>query len=201
MRVIRHARERQRLVVALQSMALKDALTGLYNRRGFITLAEEHMKLAQRTGACFALAFVDLDGMKRINDQLGHEFGDQAIIATADILRSTFRASDIAARLGGDEFIVLVRDATPVVAGRIKKRLQHAAALHNCQPGVVPVAFSVGFAHHNGGGFRSGDNRPANDRSRPGYVPGKTNPTREPYLPRQECVTHVASVSSARGRR
>ena len=148
-RVIRHARERQSLVAALQTMALKDALTGLYNRRGFLTLAEEHMKLARRTGEGFALAFIDLDGMKRINDELGHECGDEAIMATADIMRSTFRASDISARLGGDEFIVLVRGASPVVAGRIKKRLQHAAALYNCRPGVVPVAFSVGFAHHD----------------------------------------------------
>lgn len=148
-RVIRHAKERHRLVAALQSLALKDTLTGLYNRRGFVTLAEAHMKLARRGGQSFALAFVDLDGMKRINDTLGHEFGDQALMATADILRSTFRASDIAARLGGDEFIVLVIGASAIVCSRIKKRLQHAAALYNCRPGVVPVAFSVGFAHYD----------------------------------------------------
>ena len=80
LRVVRYAQERHRLVAALQSMALMDTLTGLYNRRGFVTVAEEQMKLARRTSSSFALAFVDLDGMKRINDTLGHEFGDQALV-------------------------------------------------------------------------------------------------------------------------
>lgn len=97
MRVIRYALERHRLVSQLQSMALMDMLTGLYNRRGFVTIAEEQLKLSRRTGSSFALAFVDLDGMKRINDELGHEFGDQALVTTAEILTSTFRASDVIA--------------------------------------------------------------------------------------------------------
>jgi diguanylate cyclase (GGDEF)-like protein len=149
MRVIRYAHERHRLVAALQSMALMDTLTGLYNRRGFVTMAEEQLKLARRTGACFAIAFVDLDGMKRINDEMGHEFGDQALATTASILKSTFRASDITARLGGDEFVALAIGAKPSGAARIRKRLNDAATLCNSKPSAVPVAFSVGFAHYN----------------------------------------------------
>ena len=67
-----------------------------------------------------ALAFIDLDGMKRINDELGHEFGDQALIATARILKSTFRASDLIARLGGDKFIVLGLGVQANATGRIQ---------------------------------------------------------------------------------
>ncbi len=149
MRVIRYALERHRLVSELQSMALMDTLTGLYNRRGFVTVAEEQMKLARRTGNSLALAFVDLDGMKRINDELGHEFGDRALVTTAEILRSTFRASDLVARLGGDEFIVLAIEAKEGATDRIRKRLDHAAAVHNGKPSAVAVAFSVGFAHYD----------------------------------------------------
>jgi diguanylate cyclase (GGDEF)-like protein len=130
-------------------MALVDTLTGLYNRRGFLTLADEQLRLARRTGQGFALAFVDLDGMKKINDELGHEFGDAALITTAEILRSTFRGSDIIARLGGDEFIVLAIAATPMSCAGIKKRLLKAASVRNSSPSVVPVAFSVGFSHYN----------------------------------------------------
>ena len=149
LRVVRYAQERHRLVAALQSMALMDTLTGLYNRRGFVTVAEEQMKLARRTSGCFALAFVDLDGMKRINDTLGHELGDEALVTTASILKSTFRDSDIVARLGGDEFIVMAIAAKVGALGRIRKRLDQAAAAHNRKPSTVPVAFSVGFAHYD----------------------------------------------------
>jgi len=83
MRVVRYACERHRHVASLQSLALTDTLTGLYNRHGFVTIADEQLKLAQRHQTNVALAFVDLDGMKRINDELGHEFGDRALIATA----------------------------------------------------------------------------------------------------------------------
>lgn len=148
MRVVRYACERHRLMAALQSLALMDTLTGLYNRRGFITVAEEQLKLARRSGYSLALAFVDLDGMKRINDELGHEFGDQALVATAEILRSTFRGSDIIARLGGDEFIVLAIAASQSFESRISKRLLQARSDHNGTPGTVPVSFSVGFAHY-----------------------------------------------------
>ena len=148
MRVIRYACERHRLTAALQSLALMDTLTGLYNRRGFLTIAEEQFKLARRTGHGLSLAFVDLDGMKRINDALGHEFGDQALVATARILKATFRTSDVIARLGGDEFIVLAIATGPSFESRISKRLLQERLAHNALAGAVSVSFSVGFAHY-----------------------------------------------------
>lgn len=147
-RVVRYACERHRLMASLQSLALMDTLTGLYNRHGFVTIAEEQLKLARRNRSSVALAFIDLDGMKRINDELGHEFGDQALIATARILKSTFRASDLVARLGGDEFIMLGLGIQPEAIDRIHKRLLRNLAQHNRGKSVIPVAFSVGFASH-----------------------------------------------------
>lgn len=148
LRVVRYACERHRLVNSLQTMALTDTLTGLYNRNGFITIGEEQLKLARRNGNHVSLAFVDLDGMKRINDELGHEYGDQALIATARILKSTFRASDLIARLGGDEFIVLGVGMQRGAIGSIHKRLMRNLAAHNKSQSVLTVGFSVGFASH-----------------------------------------------------
>jgi diguanylate cyclase (GGDEF)-like protein/PAS domain S-box-containing protein len=99
--------ERKLLEQKLQTMSIRDELTGLYNRRGFFTLCEQQLKLAPRTkNEHFTLFFADLDGLKWINDTLGHLEGDGAIVAVAKILKDTFRESDIVARMGGDEFAV-----------------------------------------------------------------------------------------------
>lgn len=149
LRVLRYACERHSLMAALQSLALTDTLTGLCNRRGFVAIAEERLKLARRNGQSVALVFVDLNGMKRINDELGHEFGDQALVATACILKATFRASDVIARLGGDEFVVLAMAAHPSAASRIRKRLMQSLTRYNESGVGVQVSFSVGFAYYN----------------------------------------------------
>lgn len=148
-RLIRYACERHRLMAALESLALIDTLTGLYNRRGFVTIAEEQLKLACRMGHSVVLAFIDLDGMKQINDEFGHEAGDQALVATTSILKSTFRASDVIARLGGDEFIVLAIAARNGAINRLRTRLRQTLARHNQQQSGLPLSFSVGFVRYN----------------------------------------------------
>lgn len=120
-RTIRYSIERHRL---LRSLSLYDDLTGLYNRRGFITLAEQHLKLARRKGEHCILIYADLDGLKQINDAHGHHEGSAAIRYAAEILRDTFRQADIAARLGGDEFTVMLTDAPPMDTARLRARLQ-----------------------------------------------------------------------------
>jgi diguanylate cyclase (GGDEF)-like protein len=149
-RAIRYASERHRLVTAVQSLALVDGLTGLYNRRGFVTIASAQLKLARRMRHGVAVAFVDLDGMKAINDSLGHEAGDRALMTTASILKSTFRRSDVIARLGGDEFVVLAIETDVGDADRLLQRLQDALACYN-EHAPIPqhIAFSVGFAHYD----------------------------------------------------
>jgi diguanylate cyclase (GGDEF)-like protein/PAS domain S-box-containing protein len=91
----------------LHQLAILDELTGLYNRRGFLLLAEEQLLLAKRNRQNLIVFYGDLDRLKQINDEQGHAAGDQAIVTAAQILSTTFRASDIKARLGGDEFIIL----------------------------------------------------------------------------------------------
>jgi two-component system cell cycle response regulator len=92
----------------LRALSLTDELTGLNNRRGFMTLADQQLKVAKRAGWETALIFADIDNLKEINDTQGHQEGDKALVDTANIMRKTFRESDIIGRLGGDEFAVLL---------------------------------------------------------------------------------------------
>jgi two-component system, cell cycle response regulator len=96
----------------LLKLSVTDELTGLYNRRGFFTLAEQLVKLSNRQKNVLYLLFADLDNLKEINDIYGHEAGDQVLIETAKIFRDSFRDSDIIARIGGDEFIVVPAGTT-----------------------------------------------------------------------------------------
>ena len=107
-RCIQYAIARQRVLVELRNQVLRDELTHLYNRRGFLMLAEHSAQMARRLGRSAQLIFLDLDGLKQINDTFGHNEGDAALVEFAAILTQTFRTSDIVARLGGDEFAVLM---------------------------------------------------------------------------------------------
>jgi len=93
--------ERKRMEEALRTLSLVDDLTGLYNRRGFLTLAEQELKIANRMNRGMFLLFVDLDYLKEINDSYGHKEGDQSLIAVANVIKDTYRTPDIIARIGG----------------------------------------------------------------------------------------------------
>jgi len=97
--------DRKRMEEELREATMTDFLTGLLNRRGFYTLAEQQGKLASRSNRAMALLYLDLDGFKNINDELGHDAGDKVLVETANILKNTFREADIIARIGGDEEI------------------------------------------------------------------------------------------------
>ncbi|MGE5235531.1 MAG: GGDEF domain-containing protein [Acidobacteriota bacterium] len=131
-RSVRYAIERHRFLEGLRGMAMIDDLTGLYNRRGFRTLAEYQVKLAQRTNKQLLLIFADIDDFKKINDMYGHQEGDIALIETAEALRRTFRGSDVIARLGGDEFVILAIEPSGVrseiVIGRLTANLRAATS-------------------------------------------------------------------------
>jgi diguanylate cyclase (GGDEF)-like protein len=92
---------------ALLVLSLTDELTGLYNRRRFFVLTEQYLKVAIRTKKSLLVLFIDMDDLKWINDNYGHNEGDQALIDFAKLLKQSFRESDIIARIGGDEFVVL----------------------------------------------------------------------------------------------
>lgn len=144
--MIRATVERNRLWSALRETALIDELTGLYNRRGFLALARQQLRLAERAGMEATLLFVDVDNMKRINDTLGHRYGDMALTETADNLRDAFRDADLVGRIGGDEFVVLALHSvdSPVHAAIVRLEDQ----LEDRRPGAGPFALqlSIGLA-------------------------------------------------------
>ncbi|MEO9079935.1 MAG: GGDEF domain-containing protein [Rhodanobacter sp.] len=102
--------ERARMEVrTLIEQATTDELTGLLNRRGFLRMAELELRQAQTEQRSLTLVYVDVDGLKTLNDKAGHEAGDAMLVETAALLRAAFRSTDVLARLGGDEFVVLTR--------------------------------------------------------------------------------------------
>jgi two-component system cell cycle response regulator len=117
----------------LHDISLRDELTGLYNRRGFFTLAEHLLKTAKRQQAGLFMLYCDLDGLKIINDALGHQKGDWALIETTNILKETFRGSDVIARIGGDEFVVMPIETTGDNLGIVIHRLQKAVEMDNAK--------------------------------------------------------------------
>jgi diguanylate cyclase (GGDEF)-like protein len=145
-RALRYAIERHRLQRTLQSLSLIDDLTGLHNRRGFLSLAEQQLRLILRKGSGL-LVFVDLDDLKLINDAHGHLEGNRALSGTANILRACFRQSDIIARVGGDEFCVLMTDASQDSAVQVRKRLQHRVDFTNAvSASRFRLSLSIGIA-------------------------------------------------------
>jgi diguanylate cyclase (GGDEF)-like protein len=140
--------ERQRAEEALRMLSLTDELTGLLNRRGFCTLAEHQLKAARRTSQGSMLVYGDMDGLKAINDKFGHHTGSEAIVAMAEVIRNTFRESDLLARLGGDEFTVLVTNVGIDDGPSILERLQTSLAeyIHECQP-PYQLALSTGATY------------------------------------------------------
>jgi two-component system cell cycle response regulator len=145
-RALRYSIERHRLQKNLQNLSLIDDLTGLYNRRGFLALAEQHLRMIQRKGAAL-LIHMDLDDLKLINDSYGHLEGNRALIVTANVLRVCFRQSDILARLGGDEFCVLMTDAVQDSALQVRKRLQQRTDFINALSSWnFRLSLSVGIA-------------------------------------------------------
>jgi diguanylate cyclase (GGDEF)-like protein/PAS domain S-box-containing protein len=142
--------QRTRTEDELREMSLVDELTGVYNRRGFLTLAEQQMKFAHRTKKDMVLFYADLDDLKRINDSFGHDQGDAALVEAADLLKDAFRDSDIVARLGGDEFAVLAIDIAEGKAAALARRLREKLQARNERPETAyPISFSVGITRYN----------------------------------------------------
>ncbi|HEY0996716.1 MAG TPA: GGDEF domain-containing protein [Gemmatimonadaceae bacterium] len=146
-RVVRLAVARQRRENAVRALALVDPLTGLYNRRGFLTLVRQQEQLALRLDRRMLHLFIDLDGLKRINDTFGHHEGDLALQDTAALLRRTFRESDVIARIGGDEFAVLAVEMDERWGTSWEGRLQEQLAAANvARDRGYDLVLSVGVA-------------------------------------------------------
>lgn len=143
---------RIKLEEELRSLSLRDELTGLHNRRSFVSFLDQQMKLRGRTKSKnLYLLFIDLDEFKGINDTLGHKVGDQALIGASHVLKNTFRDADIIARLGGDEFVVLLAEnVREVNVDGLKNRLWKGLADWN-QKEIRPyqLKMSVGVVEHD----------------------------------------------------
>lgn len=124
--------------------ATEDALTGLRNRRAFFELGHIELNRARRHKKSLALAYLDADDFKRVNDTLGHETGDRLLCEVARVFQQNLRITDLSARLGGDEFVILLTDCSPdraeAVMTRVKSCLLEVMAARHW-----PVTFSIGL--------------------------------------------------------
>ncbi len=146
-RAMRYAIGRQKHLIQLKEFLLIDELTGLYNRRGFLGLAEKSIQTANRTGESLLLVFADVDGLKPINDTLGHHRGDLALMETAHVLREAFRETDILGRLSGDEFVALLTCGSEVNEESLRKRFEETMEEHNAFQGrTFELSISIGIA-------------------------------------------------------
>ena len=144
---------RKRAEEKLRTVSVTDELTGLMNRRGFMSMACKQLKIAERAQSNLFLLFADLDNMKWINDTFGHSAGDKALQETAALFEKTFRKSDIYGRLGGDEFAVLLTTETgsedeKVIRQRLKENLLHLNSEKGRDFNLEISVGIVGF-HHN----------------------------------------------------
>lgn len=138
----------------LRHAATTDELTGLLNRRAFLAALDTEITRSQRSGAPLALALIDLDHFKSVNDRFGHAGGDEVLRRFADTARETMRAGDVVGRLGGEEFAVMMTDTDQVQSGIAGERLRDAIAKRRIvlsTGALVPVTISVGVAHYHGG--------------------------------------------------
>lgn len=127
-----------------------DQMTGLLNRRGLNVCAEQVVRSSQRSQKGFLLFFIDLDGLKKINDTLGHTYGDKAIIETAAILTEVFRESDVVARIGGDEFIVIAQIEDNENGDGVVERLQWKINQRNSRKDLsFSLSMSVGAIYYD----------------------------------------------------
>lgn len=149
LRAVRYAIERQQLQVALRAMSLIDDLTGLYNRRGLLALAQQQLRMADRMSKRLSLIFADLDDLKFVNDSFGHSEGDAILMETAHLLRETFRDCDIIARIGGDEFVVLAMESANSSPRPWSSRLRERIAQRNASERPFPLRLSMGVAYYD----------------------------------------------------
>jgi diguanylate cyclase (GGDEF)-like protein len=137
--------ERQRVEDRLRSLAVSDPLTGLGNYRHLVSVINTEISRAERTTHSFSILFMDLDGLKVINDRDGHLVGSRALVRVADALRFSSRPTDTAARFGGDEFALVLPETSEFVARHVARRVCQRLASDGEPP---PITISVGVAEH-----------------------------------------------------
>ena len=143
----REVTEIKKMEEQMQKASITDELTGLYNRRGFFALAEHNFKMIKRSNNRSYLLYIDMDNLKRINDNFGHNEGDAAIVMASEILKTTYRDTDIIARVGGDEFIIFPVETSETSYDSIVSRLQRNLDIANTSSSLdYELSLSIGIA-------------------------------------------------------
>ena len=151
--LIQEISERAQIEKKLYELSTQDNLTGLYNRRGFLTLVEQQLKMEHRErrekiGMYFL--FADMDNLKEINDTYGHQEGDRALVEMAKILKDTFRESDIIARIGGDKFVAVPVGTTGETVNIIADRINRNIELNNAEKArPYRISFNFGLVYYS----------------------------------------------------
>jgi diguanylate cyclase (GGDEF)-like protein len=153
LRSSRRARRREKEFAAISAAALTDALTGILNRRGFTEAAERELARASRYERPFVLAYVDVRGLKAVNDTEGHLMGDELIKAVAGLMKESARADDVVGRIGGDEFALLLGEQTAESAEPVIRRIRARVAEARAEMEIsVPWELTIGVASFPGDG-------------------------------------------------
>lgn len=148
--LIQEIKEHKQTEEKLYALSTRDELTGLYNRRGFFTLVEQQLKMANRGKSVIHIFYADMDNLKEINDTHGHQEGDLALVEVASILKETFRESDIIARVGGDEFVAVPVGLTGETANIISARISRNIELSNSEKArSYRISISFGIVSYN----------------------------------------------------
>ncbi len=140
-----------RLREELRRQAIRDPLTGLFNRRHFDTVLQRRINEHHRNGRTFSLLMIDIDHFKRINDQHGHHVGDEVLCAVAELLLRVGRVDEGAFRLGGEEFVLLIEDTGPGVAAGCAERMRREVEAMPVPAGdrrLPPITISIGVASY-----------------------------------------------------
>ena len=147
----RKNQELRRAMQRIEELAVTDELTGLYNRRYLLQMLEQQQALANREALPFALAFIDIDHFKPINDQYGHSAGDQVLAELAQLLRKSVRQVDVVARYGGEEFVLLLNGQTLEAARHSLQRVCQQIRSQRFSAWNLPLTVSVGVTEYSNG--------------------------------------------------
>jgi diguanylate cyclase (GGDEF)-like protein len=134
---------------AVSAQALTDPLTGVLNRRGFLDAAERELARARRYRRPFVLAYVDVRGLKAVNDSEGHLAGDELLRQTAGLLRDSARADDVVGRIGGDELGLLLAEQSGEGATAVANRIRAEVPVRRREMGLrTPWDLTIGTASY-----------------------------------------------------
>jgi diguanylate cyclase (GGDEF)-like protein len=139
-------------IQTIMNYANRDYLTGLYNRRYFFNAMEEYIEDIKESRESFAIAMIDIDNFKNVNDSYGHDAGDKAIVTLADILRSSINPRDIVSRFGGEEFCLVLKDINRDSAYNILERIRESVAEYSFEikkGEFIQFTISIGAVLYN----------------------------------------------------